>query len=778
MSHPLKALQIFDPKTRWYVVLAIGLIGLAGCGSNPKTYIDRGNKFYDAGKYDDAGLQYQRAIQKDANSTDAYYRLSLVELKRGQVAEAYKDLQRAVEISPDNLPAVFREGQLALRSYTADPKHPERLFQQAKTNARNLLGKQPLGYEGNLLQAALNLEDKKPADAITHLRTALQAKPKDPDAMLGLARALVDDNQTDAGLKEALELINTDKTFGPVYDFLFQHYARLNDLASADSVLKLKVSNNPKQAAFILELARFYAATKRPADVTTTLKLLTDNPKDFPNGHVLAGDFYSSAGAPDLAMPQYEAGLQTASKDKNVYRKRIAVLLAGQRKYPEVYKQIQDCLKDDPKDQEAKLMRAVAWMDEGKPENLDPAMAELTAQLKTRPQNPGAHFELGNGLMRKGDQEGARREWVAAARQGRTYLPPRYALAQLDLAKNDARDALRVAEDIVSIAPRDEQALVLRATTEIAAGQYQRAHSDLDRLALLYPKSARVGITIGVLALAEKRYPDAERIFTKLAAAGVQSTEVLSGLTQAYLSEKQPEKALQNLQDVLKRNPNSLTPRELLARAALSTGKYDIAIEQYKQLAAAIPGSIQVQRELAAAYNAQGNAAAAISTLRPAVQKNPSDTALSLDLAHTLLKTGRIDEAKTEYRRMLKIQPNDANALNDLSYLMSQSGESLDEALTLARKGAQIATDQNLKNSLQDTLGSIYLKKNMYDSALQSFQVAVNSNPASMTFRYHLGTTLYQMGNKPRAKEELQAALAAKAKSEDEPKIKELLSKL
>jgi predicted Zn-dependent protease len=345
------------------------------------------------------------------------------------------------------------------------------------------------------------------------------------------------------------------------------------------------------------------------------------------------------------------------------------------------------------------------------------------------------------------------------------------------LAQGKALDALRAAEGIVAVAPRDEQALVLRATSQIAAGQFQKAGLELNRLVLAFPRSPRVRITMGVLALSEKRYPDAERIFGQLASSGVGNPEVLAGLTQALLGEKEPAKALQNLEDVLKRNPGALGPRELLARAAMASGKYDIAIEQYKQLTAALPGSLGVQRALAAAYNAQGNESAAIGILEPVVQKNPSNIAASLELAHVLLKAERVGDAKQQYRRMLTIQPNNPNALNDLSYLMSQSGENLDEALTLARRGAQFATDQTLKNSLQDTLGSIYMKKNMYESALQSFQVAVNGNPGSMTFRYHLGAALYQTGNKSQAKTELQAALAATPKSADEPKIRELLAR-
>ncbi len=772
------SMRIFGTKTfNNCAFLAVWLIGLTSCGSDPKTYVDRGNKFFDANKYDDAALQYQKALQKNPNFGDAHYRLALVELKRGKAAGAYKELQRTVELMPDNIPAVFRLGQLELRIYNGDPSHPPQLFQQAKTNADTLLGKQPLGYEANVLQGALDLAGKKPDDAVTHLRAALKAKPDDPDALLGLSRALLEDNQADAGFDAARQLIRKDKTFSPVYDFLFRQYANAGNASEAENILKLKVSNNPKEAAYILELGRYYTSVKRPADVAATLKQLTDNPATFPNGRLQAGDFYAAAGAPDLALPQYEAGLAAAAKEKGVYRKRMAALLAARGKWPEAYKQLQEALKLNANDQDAKLMRAVAWLDEGKPENLDRAIAEMSAQMKNRPQDAVLHFQLGNGLARKGDRDGARREWVAAARQNRGYLPPQYALTQLDLTQGKAQDALRVAEGIVAIAPRDEPALVLRATSQIAAGQFQKAGLELNRLALAFPQSPRVRITMGVLALSEKRYPDAERIFGQLASSGVGNPEVLSGLTQALLGQNEPAKALQNLEDILKRNPGALAPRELLARAAMSSGKYDLAIEQYKQLAAAVPGSLEIQRALAAAYTAQGNVSAALGILEPVVKKSPSNVGASLELAHALLKAGRVDDAKQQYRRMLAIQPNNPNALNDLSYLMAESGENLDEALTVARKGTQFATEQNLKNSLQDTLGSIYMKKNMYESALQSFQVAVNSNPGSMTFRYHLGAALYQMGNKSKAKTELEAALAATPKSADEPKIRELLAR-
>jgi tetratricopeptide (TPR) repeat protein len=253
---------------------------------------------------------------------------------------------------------------------------------------------------------------------------------------------------------------------------------------------------------------------------------------------------------------------------------------------------------------------------------------------------------------------------------------------------------------------------------------------------------------------------------------------IAKGLLQEVVGRYLARETATVLQDELKRTPGSVGLRQVLAQVAMSSGKYDIAIEQYKQLAAAAPTSIEIQRALAAAYKAQGNATAAIGILEAAVQRDPLHGAASLDLAHALLSAGRVDDAKLQYRRLLKIQPSNPNALNDLSYLTADSGENLDEALVLAQRGAQFATELSLKTSLSDTLGWIYLKKHMYDMALQRFQSLVSNNPGSMTFRYHLGTTLYQMGDKTKAKAELEAALAATDKSDDEPKIRELLARI
>lgn len=760
------------------VLLIICCALLGSCGASPEKIVQRGNAFFDHGKFDDAAIQYQRALQESPKFGEAHYRLGLTEIRRNHVVEAYRQLQAASSLMPDNTDAASKLGQIALSIYSTDPQHPQQLYQQAVKSADQLLKRHPAGFDGNLLRGQLSLIDKKPADAAGYFRKAILAKPADKEAKLGLAGALAEDNQTSAGLELARELIQSDKTFGPAYDFLFQQYWASGKAEDAESSLKLKVSNNPGNAAFILELARFYAARQKPPEVASALQKLLDNPKAFPSGRMMVGDFYASAGRPDDALRNYEQGLQANPKNPVAWRQRIFAILSAQHKWPEALAQVNAILREKPNDQDAKRARALAWLDEGKPENLDPAIAELRAQLKTKTQDPALHFQLGNALARKGDQDAAAREWSVAAQQNRTYLPPRFAMVEMDLRRGSVQAALPIADQIIAVAPKDPQARLTHAVVLTSAGEYQRARAELNALAAEYPQSAQIRFRLGVLAISEKKFGEAESIFRQLQAATKGDPAVLAGLAQAYQGQNESAKAIQLLQDEIKGNPNSLQLRSMLASLAAASGQPGLAIEQYKLMAAASPGSLEIQRALAAAYVAGGDAGSAVNVLEKAVQSQPKSVPANLDLAHALISANRINEAKARYRKVVELDPKNPGALNDLAYLMADTGDDPAKALAMAQRGMQYATEPRLRSSLSDTVGWIYLKQNMEDAALQTFRTLVRSNPDNSTFRLHLGTALYQKGDKKQARAELEAALADKPTSSDATAIRALLAKL
>ena len=51
-----------------------------------------------------------------------------------------------------------------------------------------------------------------------------------------------------------------------------------------------------------------------------------------------------------------------------------------------------------------------------------------------------------------------------------------------------------------------------------------------------------------------------------------------------------------------------------------------------------------------------------------------------------------------------------------------------------------------------DTLGWIYIKKNLPDSAIAVFRELVTKNPKRAAFHYHLAMALFQKGDKVQAK--------------------------
>ena len=98
------------------LALLLLLSFVAACNRDPnvakKKYVENGNRYYDKGKYKEALIMYRNALKRDMRYGEAYYRSALAEMKMGRWGGAARDLQRAVELQPENLDAHTRLGNL------------------------------------------------------------------------------------------------------------------------------------------------------------------------------------------------------------------------------------------------------------------------------------------------------------------------------------------------------------------------------------------------------------------------------------------------------------------------------------------------------------------------------------------------------------------------------------------------------------------------------------------------------------------------------------------
>ena len=91
-------------------IVLISVLGLASCSRDPnfvkKRYLDRGNVYFERGKYKEAAIMYKDALQKDQRYGAAHYKLALTYLKEGQLAGMVSELRKAVELLPKSDPTI------------------------------------------------------------------------------------------------------------------------------------------------------------------------------------------------------------------------------------------------------------------------------------------------------------------------------------------------------------------------------------------------------------------------------------------------------------------------------------------------------------------------------------------------------------------------------------------------------------------------------------------------------------------------------------------------
>ena len=77
-------------------------------------------------------------------------------------------------------------------------------------------------------------------------------------------------------------------------------------------------------------------------------------------------------------------------------------------------------LKNDPKDPEARGLKATFLLDKG---DVNTAMSELQSVVTARPNNFVARFNLGRAHFARGELEQARQEFEAAVQRRPDYMP-------------------------------------------------------------------------------------------------------------------------------------------------------------------------------------------------------------------------------------------------------------------------------------------------------------------------------------------------------------------
>src|ERR1700691_2697343 len=120
------------------VLLVAGAALLVSCSSDPGQrklkYLDSGENYFKAGKYQEAVIQFRSALEIDPRFADAHYQLGRTYMALRNPSSAYRELTESVTLDPSNSDAQLEFAALLIG---------RRQLDQAQSVAQKVIDAQP-----------------------------------------------------------------------------------------------------------------------------------------------------------------------------------------------------------------------------------------------------------------------------------------------------------------------------------------------------------------------------------------------------------------------------------------------------------------------------------------------------------------------------------------------------------------------------------------------------------------------------------------------------------
>lgn len=753
--------------------LSVAFVVLVSCSRSKETYLAQGNEFLKKEKHNEASLAFKRAIQKDGNYVDAYLGFATSEIKRRRFERAIAALKRVIAIAPNQPHARTMLADLYMAAFVADPSRSDEYLKEVEDQAGALLRLDSHSFDGERLTGQLLLHRQRIEEAKAHFVKADAIQPGNAEVAVALGQILMHQGDKAASEKLLLKALETNPGNGGPYAVLYALYRTAGRVPEAEAVLRKQITARPGESEPILQLAAHQAQAQNPNGVDETLRPLLHDRTRFPSGVSMAAEFLARRGRADDAVNVLENAAASDPAAKLDHLKQVSTIYLRSSQPEKALSTLDRVLKESPEDQAAIASRSKLFIGSGDSAKLAIATRDLRELVSKNPDDPSFRFGLAQALLAGEDPAGATGQLREAVRRRGDYLPARLMLTEL--AYNDRRygEVLRFADEILRIQPSHSQALVLKAGALSGLNRAAEARPILTAILASDPQHRTARIAYALMVAGEGRPRDAEKDLLALYESDRKDLRPLEAMVTIALSQGQGDQVIAYLSRELDRSPRRDAVRMLLAQTAVQTNNTDLAINQFAQVAF---GSRKhaVQIRIAELQFRKGDRVAALKTMKEVTTAAPGDSSAAATYATLLDMSGRAAEAEAAYRKVLQLDPANATAMNNLAYLLAQNGKNLDEAQDWAEK----ATRRDPQAAFSDTLGWIYLKKGLTDSAIQIFTKAVAANPKAAVFRYHLAMAYKARGDSQRARNELTLALKAGANSSEEQQIKQLLAEM
>lgn len=761
-----KTLSFGIRRVKFPLICMATLAALVACSHDPNVlkqkYLESGNRYFNQGQYRSAAIQYLNAIRIDSKFEEAHFQLAQSYLKLGMTAGAYEELTRAVEDNPDDLKAQVALGNVLLAA---------REFHHAQDVAETVLQKDPDNVEGRILLANSYAALNNIQASLDEMQSVIRLAPSQPQSYLNMAYLQLDARQTaqaEESFKKTVELAPRSALAALALSNFYMGQRRWQE---AQQQIQRAADLEPKNPVPRIALARLCLAQGQKEQAEQVLQQAKKDMPDNPVAYRMLGDFYFGTGDLEKAAAEYASVCQQHPKDV-IAQENYIRLLVLHRDFARAAELNDKLLKQNPKDSNVQVLRGQILSAEGR---TDEAIGVLQNVTKAEPDHALAHYALGVAFNQKGDLARAEAEWREAASLQPGLVDAQRALVSVAMNKQDPDLLTQASDALIAALPNAPEGYVDRATARIEKGDANSGEADLQRATQLAPQNPLPYSRLAALRVLQKRYSEAEKLYEQSLDRDPNFVEALSGLVQLYMDQKQPAKAEARVRAQIAKVPANFNYQVTLAKLLASQKKWDEAQMAASKAVDLSGGNLQAAELLGQVLEILGQYDRAASTYQRAIQANPNDASGYVLLAQLKGSRGDWQQAQALYQKALQVQPDYPPAANNLAYLMLEHSLNADVALSLAqaaRRGMPASA------AAADTLGWAYYAKGVYGSAATQLEEAVKIAPQDGSYHYHLGLTYAKLGDKTRARSELDRAVGLNPAYAHAPEVQQALAEL
>lgn len=762
------------------LILPSLIIFMAACSTPEEKaheYYKNGQALLEAGEPVKAKLEFQNALQIDEKMIAAWYGLALVAEKSGKWQESFGFLNKVLELDSKHLQALIKSGRLLLAAGE---------LERALEVSNKAMELAPKDASVLALHAAVfyKLEDSK--SALKFANAALAIDPGNIDAIAVLATERLAANDATG----ALEYLNQAERDVGLQLIKIDALSRLDQLEAVEEVYWELIESYPDTGVFRLKLADFYIEHDRQADAEQIYRdVMLANPDDITAKLDLVR-FVNAIYGLDVAVDEVEKFIdaepgnmellfilsqlnesagkleqakstlaliiaQAKSADERLRAMgQLATIQAQQGQESEAMALVDSILEQDPRNEQALLLKTTRLIDEGK---FDEAISNLRTILKDTPDSARALFMLGSAHELSGSIELADDLYdraFQASGQSPEYGVPYAAFLQRIQRVERASEVL---EDTLRVQPNNLEALTVLAQIRIDHGDWAGAQSVADRIAALENTETVSQQILGAVHAGKKDYEQSIDAFKLAYRASPAESRPMVSLVQAFVRAGKQEEAIDFLKTVLAENDTNENAMLLLAQVYASKNEDEKAIGIFLEVIEHNPGNINAYQNLAMIELRAGDHVGALEILDNGLTKNPGDPSLLFTKAGIYENQQNFHAAIGVYEELLKEHPAAVVIVNNLASLLTDHGE--DEAsLKRAHELALRFTGSNIPH-FQDTLGWTYFRMGDFEQAEELIETATKRLPNVPVFRYHLGMVYAAQDRADLARSEFETAL-------------------